>query len=120
MKTVKVVVDHELRIATVKFDGKREYKLTDKNYGFRALPAILELARFTKYYSGHKKGDRTPYVDSVCGGDVPASFTYMFKDKVCHSPHKGRESCKDVCYQSCSYYAPKQRADVHKKENNES
>lgn len=78
MKTVKVSVDHEARIATVIFDGNREYKLTDKNFGIRALPAILENARFTKYYSGHKKGDRTPYVDSVFGGDVPCSFTYHF------------------------------------------
>ena len=78
MKTVKVSVDHDNRTACVNFDGKREYRLTDKNYGIRALPVILELARFKEYYSGHKKGDRTPYVESVFGENVPCSFTYHF------------------------------------------
>ena len=96
MKTVKVSVDHEAREIDVEVTTPSRvsrYVLGGNSYGNRRLPALLEQADHTTYNSGHKKGDRTPYVDSVCGGDVPASFTYMFKDKVCLSPHKGRESC---------------------------
>jgi len=80
-RSIKVTVFDDLGVAHVtitRHHRRREYEIKRGSYGDRNLPRILSLARYNSYESGHKKGDRCRYVDGTCGGDVPASFTYVF------------------------------------------